>query len=107
MVETMSASELRERLATGADLQVVDTRERTEYEAGHIPGAENLPVPELPDRIDERDWHDEVVLVCEKGISSLQAGRILESYEGVDDDATVANLEGGYEAWDGDLVAEE
>jgi rhodanese-related sulfurtransferase len=103
MVEELTAARLHERLAAGDDVQIVDTRSPAAYESGHIPGAENLPYGELADRIDEVEWRDEVVLVCEIGQSSKQAARILESYEGVDDDALVASLEDGYEGWEYDL----
>ena len=65
------------------------------------------PSANFSDRIDEMEWGKEIVLVCEIGQSSLQAARILESYEGVDDDALVANLDGGYEDWDGELESGE
>jgi rhodanese-related sulfurtransferase len=103
MVEQVTAEELHERLEAGADVQIVDTRSPAAYEEGHIPGAENLPYGELADRIDEIDWRNEVVLVCEIGQSSQQAARILESYEGVDDDALVASLREGYEGWEYEL----
>ena len=100
MVEELSPAGLHERLD---DVQVVDTRSPRQFAAGHIPGAENLPYGELAARVDEVEWADEVVLVCQEGISSVQAGRLLESYEGIDDDATIASLEGGYDAWEYDL----
>jgi thiosulfate/3-mercaptopyruvate sulfurtransferase len=103
MVEELTADELHAKLEAGDDVQIVDTRSPRAYAAGHIPGAENLPYGELADRIDEIQWRDEVVLVCEIGQSSKQAARILESYEGVDDDALVASLREGYEGWEYDL----
>lgn len=107
MVEEVSPSELQEKLEAGADVQVVDTRSPRQYAAGHIPDATNVPYGQLADRIDEIDWGDEVVLVCQEGISSTQAGRLLESYEGIDDEATVASLAGGYDAWEFELETED
>ncbi|MFB6165788.1 MAG: rhodanese-like domain-containing protein [Haloarculaceae archaeon] len=107
MVERFTPAQLRERLDADEDVQVIDTRPPAAYAAGHVPGAENLPYGELADRIADVDWSEAVVLVCREGVSSVQAGRILESYEGVDDDATVASLEGGYEDWDGPLERED
>jgi len=107
MVEELSPTELQAKLEDGADVQVVDTRPPRAYAAGHIPGAANVPYGQLADRIDEVDWGEEVVLVCQEGISSVQAGRLLESYEGIEDDATVASLAGGYDAWEFDLETED
>src|SRR5436189_6162537 len=45
-VEHVSATELRERVARG-DVVVLDVRPEPEYRAGHIPGAQSVPLPEL------------------------------------------------------------
>jgi rhodanese-related sulfurtransferase len=39
---TMNPDELRRRIMEGADLHVIDVREREDYDRGHIPGAVNL-----------------------------------------------------------------
>ncbi|GAB3422711.1 rhodanese-like domain-containing protein [Haloparvum alkalitolerans] len=101
MVEEITAEELREELAENGP-QVVDIRPAAAYERGHIPGAINVPLTELPRRVDEVDWDDEVVTVCPVGQSSVQAARLIGSYEGAAD-ATVRSLAGGYRDWDGDL----
>lgn len=106
MVEELSPDWLQERLAGGDEVQVIDTRIASEYADGHIPGAENVPYGELADRIADIDWSDEIVLVCQEGRSSRQAARILESYEGIDDDALVGNLAGGYDAWEYELESD-
>ena len=106
MVEELPPERLSERLENGEDVQVVDTRSPRAYADGHVPGAENVPYTELADRIGEVEWGESVVLVCQEGISSVQAGRLLESFEGIDDDAEIASLAGGYDAWDGQLEPE-
>lgn len=106
MVEDITPDEVREKLENGEDLQIVDIRQPAQYEQGHIPEAENIPFPELPQRVEDHDWADEIVVACPIGQSSQKAARMLESYEGVDDDARVLNLEGGYRNWEYDLEAE-
>jgi rhodanese-related sulfurtransferase len=103
MVEDIAPETVNEKLENGDDLQVVDIRRPPQFARGHIPGAENVPFPELPQRVDEHDWGDEIVVACPVGQSSQKAARMLESYEGVDEDARVLNLEGGYRAWEFDL----
>ena len=102
MVEEVTPEEVREKLDDGG-VQVVDIRQPAQFEQGHIPGAINLPLPELPRKVDEIDWADDVVVACPIGQSSIQAARLIGSYEGVDEDATVASMEGGYDAWEYNL----
>lgn len=105
MVREVAPEEVRSRLEDGEDVTVVDTRAPEQFARGHVPGAINLPLPELPRRVDEREWDaDSIVCVCPIGESSVQAARLLGSYEGIDADA-VASMAGGYRAWDGELEA--
>jgi rhodanese-related sulfurtransferase len=104
MVEDITPAELHEKLSAGEDVQVVDIREESAYRRGHVPGAINVPFPEFPRRIEEVEWGEEIVCACPIGQSSLQAARLLEAYEGVDADADVKNLEGGYRAYDYELA---
>mgnify|MGYP003573636070 CR=1 FL=1 len=39
----------------GEEITILDVRQPKEYEAGHIPGAVLIPLPELSDRIEEID----------------------------------------------------
>lgn len=79
---------------------VIDIRDADNFAEGHIPGAENIPLDDLEDVVDEREWDDEVVVTCYVGQTSQQAARLIDAYA---DDATVASMAGGYEEWDGEL----
>lgn len=103
MVEEITAAQLHERLVAGEDVQVVDIRPTEEYERAHIPGAENVPFDRFTREIDDHDWGEDIVVACPLGESSLQAARLLESYEGVPEDARVANLVDGYRGWEYEL----
>lgn len=107
MVGAITVADLKAKLDAGEDVQVVDIRMPAQFRQGHIPGAINVPFPQFPQRVDEVDWDDEIVVACPKGESSLQAARMLESYEGVDAGASVLNLDGGYREWTYDLEREE
>ncbi|MFB6146187.1 MAG: rhodanese-like domain-containing protein [Halobacteriaceae archaeon] len=106
MTEEIDPETVKEKIENGDDVQIVDTRRPAAYADGHIPGAENVPLTDLANQVDEVDWGDEIVFVCEVGESSIQAGRLVQSYEGVDDDATVASMAGGYADWNYELDAE-
>jgi rhodanese-related sulfurtransferase len=101
MVDEINPEELKERVDGGDSPQIIDIRNPQNFGEGHIPGAENVPFPELTQNIEGHDWSDDVVVVCPIGESSLQAARLIESYEGFD--GKVANLDGGYRNWEYEL----
>jgi rhodanese-related sulfurtransferase len=106
MVREVGPDAVQSKLASDEDVTVVDIRSPGDYAQGHVPGAINVPLQELPRRVEDRDWDaDEIVCVCPIGQSSIQAARLLGSYEAIDADA-VASMEGGYRAWDGELTAD-
>lgn len=75
---------------------LIDVRERHEWDAGFIMGAQHIPLSALlngfvPDLPQDRD----IVLYCEHGMRSRQAAQILHT-RGY---GNVLNLKGGYQAW--------
>jgi len=94
-------AELEDRLDDG--IRVVDIRNPPAFDHAHIPGSENIPFAQLPQRVEALAGADCVVTVCPHGKSSVQAASLIKSYEGIDDDACVVSLAGGLDAWDGPL----
>lgn len=101
MDDEISVDELKQLLDDGADVQLVDIRSPTAFERGHIPGSENIPFAELPNRVEELDGADRVVTICPMGESSVQAARLIRSYEGIS--GPVASLAEGLRGWEDDL----
>ncbi len=67
-----------ELVAQGARL--VDVRTTTEFSAGHVDGALNIPVQDLSKRLSELgDVAKPIVVYCHSGTRSARAARILES----------------------------
>lgn len=89
----MDSAELSERLDA---VQIVDVRERDEWDAGRIDGATHIPVDELDDRMGELDRDRAVVTVCRSGSRSAGAARRLVA-AGFD----AESLDGGLLAWAG------
>lgn len=106
MVEEVTPEEVKEKLESD-DVQVVDIRPPEDFATGHIPGAINIPMGELPRKVQDHDWEDDIVVACPIGQSSIQAARLLESYEGVDETAEVASMKGGYEEWEYELESKD
>ena len=80
--------------ATDADATIVDVRGASEWAEGHVPGALNIPLPELPDRMAELP-EGPLVLHCQGGSRSVIAASLLLAAGRAD----VTNMEGGYSAW--------
>jgi rhodanese-related sulfurtransferase len=84
MTRIVDAPTLAERLGDTStpDPTVIDVRTPVEFEAGHIPGAVNVPLDELKASLDDicavLDDHD-VVLVCRSGARAGQAQEVLQS----------------------------
>ena len=62
-LETIGRDELLERLERG-EVQLLDVRPAPEYQAGHIPGAQSVPLAELTERIHELPNNMPVVAYC-------------------------------------------
>ena len=77
------------------DLQVVDIRNPGEVALGAIDGAIEIPVGQLPGRLDELDSSAPTVIYCAGGYRSSVAASLLRQ-EGFSD---VSDLLGGYGAW--------
>jgi rhodanese-related sulfurtransferase len=62
-VEHVSATELQERLARG-DVVVLDVRPEPEYNAGHIPGAQSVPMDALASLTPKLPRRRQIVAYC-------------------------------------------
>lgn len=71
-VENVSSDQLI-KLAAAGDVRVIDVRTPGEYEAGHIPGALNLPVDQLEGSIASFDPSEPVAVYCATGSRSAVA----------------------------------
>lgn len=77
--------------AVKAGALLLDVSTAGEYEAGHIPGAINIPIDELRQRLSELRVDRSLVVYCKVGIRGYLAERILKQQGFL-----VKNLMGGY-----------
>lgn len=91
----MTVREIRvDELSLGADSAVLlDVRSPREFAQGHLPGAVNVPLDDLP-AVAARYAGQDVVTVCHSGARSAIAAEALAAAG-----ALVLSLAGGTEAW--------
>lgn len=84
-----------ERLLNENEAVLLDVRTAQEYNYGHIDGSINIPLDELRERLDEIEPAKSVYVICQSGLRSYIASRILEAngYESY-------NFAGGYRFYD-------
>ena len=93
----LRAAQLAALIGATPDLQLLDVRSRAETEAGTLPHALEVPLPELVDAIDELDPHRPLLVYCASGYRSPIAASVLRVAGFVD----VSDLIGGTAAWEG------
>jgi glyoxylase-like metal-dependent hydrolase (beta-lactamase superfamily II)/rhodanese-related sulfurtransferase len=91
----LTANELDERRSRIDGLQVVDVRGSGEVLAGKIPGAVELPLARILDRLAELDPLASTVVYCASGYRSMIAASVMRA-AGFRD---VSDLVGGFGAW--------
>ncbi|HEX3994445.1 MAG TPA: rhodanese-like domain-containing protein [Acetobacteraceae bacterium] len=94
----LEIDDLRQRLDAGDSLVLIDVRGSDEFTSppGHLPGAINIPLPELAGRVAEVAAQSRsVVLVCKTDRRSAKAAEMLLA-AGLTD---VAVLRGGTDGW--------
>jgi hydroxyacylglutathione hydrolase len=91
----VTAPELAQRLAREPEIVVLDVREPSEWEEGHIPGARHVPMRQVAERLPELPRDRPLAVLCAGGArSGLVASLLLaRSFTGV------LNVWGGMTGW--------
>lgn len=87
------------------NVEIIDVRENEELQQTNnktIPGSKHIPFSELPKKLDEIEYKDELYIICRHGNSSVMACRILESYE-KSINTYISSIEGGFLDWEMEL----
>ena len=93
-IPQLTSVELARRMSNGG-VAVLDVRGRTEWEAGHIPGVDNIPVGYLEERLGELPTEQPLVVHCQGGARSAIAASVLRAHGF----HNVVDLIGGYADW--------
>jgi rhodanese-related sulfurtransferase len=90
-VDTLAAT----RMINDTQAIVLDVRAPGEFEAGHLPGARNIPLAELAGRLGELPAERPVIVCCNSGATSARGvGELRKAGR-----EQVFNLDGGLNAW--------
>ena len=97
MVTNISMADFYEKYQH-ENLDLIDVREVHEFQAGHAPGAKNLPLRTLEQGYKELKPDHKYHVICQGGVRSASACQFL-SAQGL----IVTNVEGGMNAWPGQV----
>ncbi|MEK6566073.1 MAG: rhodanese-like domain-containing protein [Bacteroidota bacterium] len=90
----ISVEELKQKLDSGEKPFLLDVREPVEYQIANIGGL-LIPLRQVPQRVNELDANQEIIVYCHSGSRSGRAVSYLHD-QGF---KNVKNLVGGIEAW--------
>ncbi len=99
-MEEITATELKQRLDSGDDLQLIDVREPNEYDIARIPGTKLIPLGQVAERMGELEEGRETVVHCKGGVRSAKA---IEALTRAGFKGKLVNLKGGITAWSNDV----
>ena len=95
MITEIGPVELADRLENAPPPLVLDVRETWELELASLPGVLNIPMAQIPDRLDELCRDRDIIVMCHHGARSFQVAVFLK-HSGFE---TVINLAGGIDGW--------
>ncbi|MDX1807735.1 MAG: rhodanese-like domain-containing protein [Paenisporosarcina sp.] len=95
--ETIEIDTIPQKIEEG--YQVLDVREPSEYDMGHIVGAENKPLSELKaGNFDGLNAKEKYVVICQSGNRSREASTILN-----EEKYSILNVSKGMSSWTGEI----
>jgi len=78
-----------------ANTLLLDVREPWEFDICHIENSVLIPMGTIPNKLDELNKAQEIVVICHHGVRSRQTAMFLE-HNGF---SNIINLTGGIDAW--------
>jgi adenylyltransferase/sulfurtransferase len=99
-MQDITATELKQRLDAGDNIQLIDVRQPDEHAFARIPGAKLIPLGEIINRMDEIDQGRETVIHCKMGGRSARA---IDALQRAGFKGELKNLRGGITAWSNEV----
>jgi sulfur-carrier protein adenylyltransferase/sulfurtransferase len=99
-MQEITATELKQRLDNGDDIQIIDVREDNEVAIGRIPNSLHIPLAQVLNRMNEIDPTRETVVHCKMGGRSARA---IDALQRSGFAGSLSNLKGGIIAWSNEV----
>ena len=99
-MQEITATELKQRIDQGDDIQIIDVREPNEYQIARIPDSVHIPLGQVINRMSEIDPDRETVVHCKMGGRSARA---IEALTRAGFKGNLTNLKGGITAWSNEV----
>jgi len=99
-MQEITATELKERLDHGDDIQIIDVREDNEVAIAKLPNSIHIPLAQVLNRMSEIDPSRETVVHCKMGGRSARA---IDALKRAGFTGSLTNLAGGITAWSNDV----
>lgn len=96
-IQIITPEELKNKLAKGEKLELVDVREDEEVAEGMIPGAKHIRMGDIPANLDYFDKDKEYIFICRSSRRSENVCYYLQ-----DQGYKVRNMIGGMMNWSGE-----
>lgn len=96
----ITATELKQRLDKGDDIQIMDVREANELAIAKLPNSIHIPLAQVVNRMSEIDPNRETVVHCKMGGRSARA---IEALQRSGFTGSLLNLKGGIIGWSNDV----
>ncbi|KRG10460.1 rhodanese-like domain-containing protein [Staphylococcus sp. NAM3COL9] len=93
-MESITIDELKDKVLNSDPIHIVDVRTDEETAMGVIPGAEEIPMSQVPDELNHFNKNETYYIICKVGGRSAQVVQFLEQ-----NDIHAVNVEGGMDAW--------
>ncbi len=89
-MKNIETDEFEKMLENKNNLEIIDVREKSEYDIIHLKDSKLIPMSEIQNKIDEIDWNKKVIFICRTGSRSGIMANILSNQN-----REILNLRGG------------
>ncbi len=91
----IAPNDVKDKLKNKRQTQFIDVRTPGEFQSRHQKPFKNIPLNELAQRVEELDKQKEVIVICQSGMRSMKAAKLLKR----NGFKHITNVKGGMSAW--------